>query len=94
MYIILLLLLFTACTPRQQVMDYALSGDATPFAADSLKMEILSINGVEMVVMYPDSNVMSIRYDRFRTHHKCLEELMTAAGYEYKIMNKRSAEEK
>lgn len=93
-YIVLLALLFTGCSPRHQIMDYALDAQNGAISMDSLKMEILNLDGVEMVIMYPDSNFMSIRYDRYKMHHNSIEDIMSKALYSFDIKKTTSLEGK
>lgn len=93
-YILLLILLLTACSPHDQVMNYALDGQNSSISMDSLKMEILSLEGVEMVIMYPDSNLMTIKYDRYKTHHSRLEDIMIRASYSFDVKKTTSVEVK
>ncbi|MEA2077264.1 MAG: hypothetical protein U9O95_04530 [Candidatus Marinimicrobia bacterium] len=91
----MLLLLFIACSPSRKnelVYRYYLNENAV--SLDSLKSEILGTSGAEMLVVYPDSDVVIIHYDRFKTHQDIIESCFKECGYKITLVKKSKIEEK
>ncbi len=47
-----------------------------------------------MLVVYPDSDVVIIHYDRFRTHQEIIESHFIKSGYKFTLLKKTSLKEK
>ena len=93
--IILLLALLSACTQsRKNSLIYRYESTDLSISFDSLKSEILGDSGAEMMVVYPDSDVVIIHYDRFKTHQNVIEEHIRSCGYKITLIEKKKIEEK
>jgi len=94
-FIILLLIGFTACSSsRKNEIVYRYIPNEDAISLDSLKSEILGASGAEMLVVYPDSDVVIIHYDRFETHQDIIESHFTKCGYKITLLRKSKIEEK
>lgn|GEM_PF-972369 len=94
--ILLLVLITGSCSSSSRKNELIYRFEATdptvPF--DSLKSEILDTPGAEMLVVYPDSDVVIIHYDRFRTHQDIIEKQFLDCGYKITLLEKNKIEEK
>ncbi|MDZ7797588.1 MAG: hypothetical protein U5N56_11350 [Candidatus Marinimicrobia bacterium] len=94
-YILLLVLILTACgRSHHNELVYRFNPGNNAIRLDSLKILILSENGIEMFASYPDSNVCFIQYDRYKTHQRSIEEHFLTNGYTLELLQKNSVEEK
>ena len=92
---LIFLLFLVACSPSRKnelVYRYSLNEDAVSF--DSLKSEILGASGAEMLIVYPDSDVVIIHYDRFNSHQDIIESCFMECGYKITLVKKSKIEEK
>jgi hypothetical protein len=88
------LLFVTSCSsPRKNELIYKFSADEGAIPVDSLRSEILNAQGTEMIVMYPDSDVVIIHYDRFRTHQDIIETQFRHNGYHIVLLKKKAIRE-
>jgi hypothetical protein len=92
--IFLLLLLGSCSQSRKNELVYRFTLNENAISLDSLKSEILSSCRTEMLVVYPDSDVVIIHYDRFRTHQDIIESHFVESGYQFTLLKKTSLEEK
>lgn len=92
--IIIILLLLGACNkPRKNEVIYQFIPGEKAACIDSLKAGLLNTQGLEMLAMYPDSDIIIIHYDRFKTHHESIEKHFIENGYTFNLINKSSLEE-
>lgn len=92
---ILILILLTSCSPsRKNELVYRFIPQENAVSVDSLKTQILNTMGTEMLVMYPDSDVVIIHYDRFRTHQDIIETKFNDNGYRVVLLKKSSIDER
>lgn len=92
---VLAIFLLTACTPsRKNELIYRFEGTDTAVPFDSLTSEILGSSGADMLMVYPDSDVVIIHYDRFKTHQDIIEQHFMDCGYRIKLLEKKKIEEK
>ncbi|MCK4812525.1 MAG: hypothetical protein KAT14_01160 [Candidatus Marinimicrobia bacterium] len=61
---------------------------------DSVKTQILTGLGTEMLIVYPDSDIVIIQYDRFQTNQQLIESHFTSNGYTIELITKTRIEEK
>ena len=80
-----LIFIVSGCTSRHQSVDLTYSTFKSNMSIDSIKTEMLLTDGVEMVIMYPDSNVMTIQYNRFKTHRNIFKNILIRGGYKVQI---------
>ena len=89
------LILTVSCTSsRKNELTYRYSSTENAISFDSLKSEILGSTGVEMFVVYPDSDIVIIHYDRFRTHQDVIETCFKECGYDITLVQKDRIEER
>ena len=94
-FVLLLILLLGACSSsRKNELIYRFKESDTAVPFDSLKSMLLSTSGAEMLVVYPDSDVVIIQYDRFTTHHDIIEAQFIKCGYEIVLLKKTKIDEK
>lgn len=92
---LLLILLLAACSSsRKNELIYRFKQSDIAVSLDSLKSVILSTSGAEMLVVYPDSDVVIIQYDRFATHHDIIEAQFIKCGYDIVLLKKTKIDEK
>ena len=85
------LLFVTSCSsPRKNELIYRFLPEEGAISIDSLGSEILNTPGTEMFVMYPDSDVVIIHYDRFRTHQDIIEAQFKQNGYRVVLLMKKA----
>ena len=88
------LLFITSCTsPRKNELIYRFLPEEGAISIDSLSSEILNTSGTEMLVMYPDSDVVIIHYDRFRTHQDIIEAQFKQNGYRIVLLKKKAIQQ-
>ncbi|MCF7833192.1 MAG: hypothetical protein K9N05_06425 [Candidatus Marinimicrobia bacterium] len=93
--VIFLSLGLSACSnSRKNELVYRFIQNENAISLDSLKSEILGTSGAEMLVVYPDSDVVIIHYDRFKTHQEIIESHFTGSGYKITLLRKSKIEEK
>jgi len=79
---------------RKNELTYRYSSSESAISFDSLRSEILGSSGAEMFVAYPDSDIVIIHYDRFRTHQNIIEACFEDCGYHIELVKKNRIEEK
>lgn len=92
-YFAIILLLLSACSSSHRnelIYRYTKTASAVPF--DSLKTAILEDPGTDMMVVYPDSDVVIIQYDRFKTHQDIIETHFKSCGYDVTLVEKNKIE--
>ncbi len=95
LFLIFLLITLSACSgSRKNEVIYRFTANEDAISLDSLKSEILGASGAEMLVVYPDSDVVIIHYDRFKTHQDIIESHFIEFGYTITLVSKRKIEEK
>jgi len=95
LFLIFLLMALSACSgSRKNEVIYRFIANEDAISLDSLKSEILGASGAEMLVVYPDSDVVIIHYDRFKTHQDIIESHFIEFGYTITLVSKRKIEEK
>ncbi len=93
-HILVLILLFSACSqPRKSEVIYRFYAKDKMTCVDSLRSALLDTDGLEMLVMYPDSDVVIIHYDRFRTHQNKIEAHFIKCNYCFELINKSPLKE-
>ena len=96
-YLLLVFLLMglAACSSsRKNEVIYRFMPNENAISLDSLKSEILGGAGAEMLVVYPDSDVVIIHYNRFKTHQDIIESHFTECGYNFTLIRKTKIEKK
>ncbi|MFA6617666.1 MAG: hypothetical protein WCT23_01165 [Candidatus Neomarinimicrobiota bacterium] len=92
--ILLILLLLSACSsPRRNEVIYRFIPQENAISIDSLKVNLLDTKGLEMLAMYPDSDIVIIHYDRFQSHYNLIEKCFEANGYKFELLKKSPLEE-
>ncbi len=95
LFLAFLLMGLVACSgSRKNEVIYRFIPNVNAVSLDSLKSEILGNAGAEMLVVYPDSDVVIIHYDRFKTHQDIIESHFTECGYQITLVRKIKIEEK
>lgn len=94
--ILIITLLLTACSvpSRKNELIYRFDPSGSSISIDSLKSGILGSAAAEMLVVYPDSDVVIIHYDRFKTHQDVIEKHFLDCGYKIILIEKNKIEEK
>ena len=93
--LVFLLIGLVACSSsNKNEVIYRFIPNENAISLDSLKSEILSGAGAEILVVYPDSNVVIIHYDRFKTHQDIIEAHFVECGYNITLVSKIKIEEK
>lgn len=86
---LLILLLIPACSKsHHNVLIFQISTGVTAHLADTLKTAILRDPGVTMLVTYPDSDLVIVHYDRYKTHQKRIESCFPELGYKVTLLEK------
>ncbi len=91
---LLLVLLYACGASHHNELVYRFHREDGSIGLDSLKSLILSDSGTEMFASYPDSDVVIIQYDRYRTHQECIEDHFRSNGYRIELLRKTPVEEK
>lgn len=92
--ILLILFMLSACSQaRKNEVIYRFVPEKSAISIDSLKVNLLDTKGLEMLVMYPDSDIVIIHYDRFQGHYNMIEKCFEASGYNFQLLKKTSLEE-
>jgi hypothetical protein len=95
MVFMLLGLILASCTNSRKnelIYRFEESDKAVPF--DSLKSEILGASGADMLMVYPDSDLVIIHYDRFKTNQDIIEKHFKDCGYTIVLLEKKRIQEK
>ncbi|MDD3095113.1 MAG: hypothetical protein WDA41_03405 [Candidatus Neomarinimicrobiota bacterium] len=92
--LLLFLLMAAACSKsHHNVLIFRYSAEENALHPDSLKTAILGDPGVSMLVTYPDSDLVIVHYDRFKTHQLNIESRFPELGYKVTLMEKHPLEE-
>ncbi|MDD3716940.1 MAG: hypothetical protein PHT46_07550 [Candidatus Marinimicrobia bacterium] len=87
--LLVLFLLTAACSKsHHNVLVFRVSTEQTALSADTLKTVILQDPGVSMLVTYPDSDLVIVHYDRYKTHQSRIESRFPELGYKVILLEK------
>ena len=88
--ILIILLFLAACgQSRHNELTYRYIPGEDATELDSLKLCLLSDPGTEMMVLFPDSHRVTIRYNRFHTHQQVIERHFLQNGYAIELLSKK-----
>ncbi len=71
-------------------LTYRLIPGEQAVGIDSLKTRILAHEGTGMLIIYPDSDIVIVQYDRFRTHEDLIASCFSENGYTVELIKKTS----
>lgn len=88
---IILIILFTliSCQSNINRIDIKIESGDHAALMDTLKYSLVGLRGITYVAISPDTNRISIKYDRYQTHSDRILEAIQAHGYTPVLIEKK-----
>lgn len=87
--VFVLIMITVSCSQsRKNELIYKFTSQGEVACVDSLRSKLLDLRGIEFLIMYPDSDVVIIHYDRYRTHQDKIETHFAECKYSFELLEK------
>jgi len=86
---LIVLIAFISCQSNINRIDIKIETSNNAAIMDTLKYSLIGLKGITYVAISPDTNRISIKYDRYQTHSDCIFEAIRAHGYTPVLIEKK-----
>ncbi len=94
LFLFFILIVANCSESHHNELIYRFKPNDSAIGLDSVKTQILTERGTEVLIMYPDSDIVIIQYDRFQTNQKLIELYFTSNDYSIELITKTRIEKR